>query len=326
MQIDSRFNEFVFPYFDDMKYFCLKNCFYQYMNYLGIEDSLLKLKTGFKFKIVYFAHNQSFSVFKHDLLLPFYDMNNAISGNGDDFNSIFEENLNSLPVIVLADVFYLPYREEYKKYHASHAIFLTGYSEKEKIVHIIDWYSPYFFKGTIDFENYKLARGSANPKDVNPFSGFEINNYWYKITTDKMNIDSEFNIIENLNSMKAVECNGQEKAILTGVNALNKVIEVSELYLQVEERDLKKVCSYLHDELFVWYRASALSKVFYQEAHSKYKNLISEELLQFINEGSEMLNSINYFLMKGSMARSRKNLENSVEGLKKFRKLYTSIL
>lgn len=308
-------------YFDEMKYFCLKNCFNQFMEYIGIDDSVLYLKTGFEFRISNVNNNQSFSVFKHDLLMPFFDMNHSLSGQGNDYDKIFSHNLSNLPVIVLVDVFYLPYREEFNKYHASHAIFLIGYEEEQ--VHIMDWYHPYFYKGTIDIINFKQARSSINPKDVNPFSGFRINNYWYKLDGNVLSIDKEENILRNISNLTD---NKEERAgILKGEKALSKIIELSKMELYKEEYEIKRYCSFLHNEIFIWYRAAALSKVFYEKAYNKYPNIITDDFLDFINEGYHHFNDINFYLMKGSLVKPQKYLENSISELELFRGRYMKI-
>lgn len=59
--------------------------------------------------------------------------------------------------------------------------YLSGMMKVWILSEIIDWYGPYFYIGEIPYDEYLNARNSDNPNDVNPFSGFKINNYWYKI-------------------------------------------------------------------------------------------------------------------------------------------------
>lgn len=58
-------------YYDEMHYFCLKNCFNNCLILNGVEDSLLRIRTGLEFKIRINYDKTNFNVLKHTLLLPF---------------------------------------------------------------------------------------------------------------------------------------------------------------------------------------------------------------------------------------------------------------
>lgn len=297
-----------FYFYDEMQYFCLKNCFFQLMEYMGYQNSLLNIKTGCSLKMLYDNNNDKFSIFKHELLSPMYDMNNVEYGSGLDFEIIFKKNIKYLPVIVLVDVFYLPYRKEFKKYHASHAIFFVDYDNSTKQVDIIDWYKPYFFKGSISINDFKLARNSLNPNDINPFSGFSIKNYWYKINKENVKVDTQKIIIKNLESLKDSYIN-KDKTIYYGKESLKKLNFYIDISLNKEEHILKDICKYIHDELFIYYRSSILNRRYFLEANKKYPELLDCNLLKFIEQKSKSLEKINFCLLKGSILNPKANLE-----------------
>lgn len=302
------FESFEFPYFDEMKYFCLKNCFYQNMEYLNIEDSLLHIKLGLQLKLL--NNDSIFNTYKHELLMPLFDMNSVEVGFGCNFDVEFEKNIQSLPVIVLVDVYYLPYRQEYHKYHASHTVFLTGFSQDKKTVRIIDWYSYCFYKGDVNFDDFKLARISQNPKDINPFSGFEIKNYWYKIKPEKLCINSIENVHKNLLDMKqSIADDG--KGIYTGVYAFEKIASYMEKHLQIPDAPLKTVCKHIHDDLFIFYRATVLAKRYFEYARLRFPNDIELSHIKFIEGVSDTIEKTNFFLLKGSISGSNEMLKKS---------------
>ncbi len=300
------FENFDFQYFDEMKYFCLKNCFFQNMEYLGIEDSLLHIKLGLQFKIL--SNNDIFNTYKHELLMPLFEMGLVEHGFGDNFEVVFGENTQSLPVIILVDVYYLPYRQEYQKYHASHTVFLAGYNEE--FVRIVDWYSPYFYKGSVSFEDFKKARISENPKDINPFSGFAIKNYWYKIKSENLHMNPIDNIQKNLVDMKQ-SLSDDRKGVYTGLFAFEKVTAYMEKQFLIPDAPLNMACKHIHDELFIFYRAVILAERYFEYARSRFPNDIDISHIEFLNEVSNAIEKINFYLLKGSISCSQETFRKS---------------
>lgn len=317
----NRFQQYKLPYDNAMMYFCLKNCFHQYMCFLQMEEPLLKLRTGYELKIMYLKKENIFRTYRDEMLMPFFDMELVDKGSGDDSEVVFWENCNDLPIIVLVDVYYLPHREEYHKYHASHAIFLENYNQKDNTVSITDWYHPYFYRGEMSKEEFLDARNSINPKDKNPFSGNPINNYWYQVNPENLKIDSVENILKNIKKIEGNKEDPERNFILTGGNALDKIIYVSETKLKDGE-DIKKFCLYLHDQLFIWQRGTDLSRIFYESVKRDYPDLVSQKFLDFIDEGYNKFADINFYLMKASMSRTEKNLGSTIEILKQYRELH----
>lgn len=315
-------DEFDFCYHDEMQYFCLKNCFYQLMDYYSIENALLNIKLGLKLKIT--CTEDNFYTYKHENLLPLYDMDAVEYGCGKEFDEIFHQNLDNLPVIVLVDVYYLPYRKEHLQYHASHAVILTDYSANEEIVKIIDWYAPYFYKGGLSLQEYKLARTSPNLKDVNPFSGFSINNYWYKLS-DKQGKDLTIETVHrNLGDFICSECNDERK-IYTGAYAVDKIVNEIEKGLGNDAQAFPKLCKHIHDELFLFYRSFVLAEKYFELANSCFSHEFSFKICEYIPELSQLLSKSNFYLLKGSMANSEKMLIKAQNVLNTIKSIYNNL-
>lgn len=99
---------------------------------------------------------------------------------------VFEENAkyiskNDSAIIVGVDTYYLNYSTNYKKTHARHTAVMCGYDIENKLVYLIDWYAPWYFKGTVPLNEFLLARSSKNEYDGTMFSGESIDNNWAKI-------------------------------------------------------------------------------------------------------------------------------------------------
>ena len=309
--------EYELPYYNEMQYLCLKNCFNQGMDYLGVEDSLLKLRTGLEFNIAVLTEEGKFSFFKHNLLLPFYYMNGINKGSGNDFEEIFDDNLINLPVIVMVDVFHLSYRKEYHRYHGSHAIFLTGYKSSSKEVSIIDWYYPYFYKGSIHYDDYRMARSSSNPKDKNPFSGFQIRNYWYKIDVAVRDINTITNIETNIERTFHFNSFNEAGNIYNGYYAVDKICELLQDKLAQNTENYKDLCLLLHDEFFILHRSALFSRLYYKMSNEKYSGIVvGLSIIDRIEKLIAVLERMNFYLLKGSLTRSRDYLEKSVSELR----------
>lgn len=136
--IITKFNNFDFIYYNEFQYFCFKNCVFQYLQLTKIENPLLFINVGFQLTL----NKETYKIPRYTYTNPLFNMNLFEFGYSPNFQEIFEDNLKNLLLIVITDVYYLPYRKEYLKNHGSHAIFLVSYMDRT--VYIMDWYAPHF--------------------------------------------------------------------------------------------------------------------------------------------------------------------------------------
>lgn len=54
------------------------------------------------------------------------------------------------------------------------------------MVHVVDWFAPWFFVGEIPLEQLLEARDSSNEYDGGLYSGKPIYNNWAKVENDKL--------------------------------------------------------------------------------------------------------------------------------------------
>ena len=173
-----------FDYRDSFKYFCLKNCICQLLS-TKVEDPFAYINCA---PCVYFYFSDQlpdgYAVrYNKNPLQESYESSFKLIVPMQKYAEMNFENIiktldKNIPVIASTDVYYLPYKQYYHKYHASHAIIIHGYDNASKIIDVIDFYDHNFFVETLSYADFFNSWSSDNPSDVNPFSGWPINNIW----------------------------------------------------------------------------------------------------------------------------------------------------
>lgn len=283
-----------------MKYFCTKNCMLQLLQYYKIQHAILYIKVGFNLEVIF--SNSGFWVNSADALTPSASNVFLSQGYSDSFDESCELNkqqlLSGIPPIVLVDTYYLPYRKEYQKIHASHSAIFAGFDENS--VCLIDCYPPHYFKGFIKNEVYKESRNSINPKDVNPFSGIPIMNYWYSIDIDKL-ADSLNDCISNTLSDVVKKTSDHEK-ILRREDALTYLYTYFIMHKNNKISDKKLIMRKLHDSLFVYQNASNLMVYYFETLKDLMR--IPEEIMETLKKLNECLTQFNVLCMRGSISQN----------------------
>ena len=147
---------------------------------------------------------------------------------------------NKSPIIVGADTYFLPYSANYKKRHAKHTLILCGFDLTRNVVHVIDWYSPWFYKGEVDIETFLQARNSKNEKDESYYSGTPIKNNWaYIEKIPQYSADKLFD--ETIKLSKKFYFNDSDKGVIAALSLLLKYISVME-----DETDYNRVFYYMY--------------------------------------------------------------------------------
>lgn len=283
-----------------MKYFCTKSCVLQLLQYHGISEAILYIKVGFFLDIIF--TNSGFWVNSKDALAP-SAVNNFISqGYSDSYEEIYELNkrqlLSGSTPIVLVDTFYLPYRKEYLRTHASHSVIFAGYNEQS--VYLIDYYPPHYFKGFVDKKLFKKSRTSTNPKDVNPFSGIEIKNYWYDINLDEIRNYQQDCIISNLSD--TIKKTFSSRKNLRREDALIYLYTYYLKNMNANINDKKRIMRKLHDSLYVYQNASNLMIYYLRILGKRFQ--ISEEIMISLQMLNESLMQFNVLCMRGSLSQN----------------------
>lgn len=282
-----------------MKYFCTKSCMVQLLQYYEVENAILYIKAGFSLKL--FFSDSGFGINGINSLLPAAD---AIlsSGFSDSFDEVYEKNQNQLlqgtPPIVLVDTFYLPYRREYQKIHASHSAIFAGFDDNA--VYLIDYYPPHYFRGSISIEEYRKSRCSANPKDLNPFSGIPIKNYWYNIKKNKL--ENTINDCIGDSLLEIVEKAPDSQKELRREEALIYLYAYFAKYKNSSVEDKKNLMLKLHDSLFVYQNTSCLMIHYFNKLKDKIR--IPQKIISLLQELNVSLTQLNALCMRGAVSKS----------------------
>ena len=323
MELKTDFIKFDFHFYDEFQYLCMKNAFFQLLEYYEFKNPLLYLKTGFELKIN--VKNDIFSLYKQYPCNPFFEMDKVNSGKGSDFESIFKFNLSHLPTILLVDVFYLPFRNEFQKYHAGHFIILFDYDKNLNKVGVTDWYAPHFFKGYLDINDFIKARTSNNPTDVfETFSGKAIDNYWYQFDKNINLIDPKYNFDLNVESIKRT-INNQKDSIYSGIEALQKMRDLILLLKETSETYAKSIMKDYHNQVFIYYRTSLFSKKYFEQVDEILNIPSAKKLLYFSAICYEALNNLNFLFLQNCIRFSEDNLDKMSVIIEELIKQYVEI-
>ena len=156
-----------------MKYFCTKSCMLQLLQHYKIPQAILYIKVGFNLEVIF--SNSGFLVNSTDALTPSASNEFLSQGYSNSFDEIYQLNkqqlLSGSPPIVLVDTYYLPYRKEYQKIHASHSAIFAGFDADS--VCLLDFYPPHYFKGFVGIEAYKESK-SKRRKSIQRYSYHEL--------------------------------------------------------------------------------------------------------------------------------------------------------
>jgi hypothetical protein len=222
-------------YYPEYESFCFQNGVRQILEYYGVKHAflfinstlslLLKIDQQSKHGYDIFYNENSRSV------LPNYS-NKIIRHEDSSDNKIMVWEKNKLkiqndePIIIGVDAFFLNYLPFYNKNHTRHTVTLAGYDCDKKEVYIVDWYEPWFYKGTVNFNDFILSRNSQNPFDGSVYSGSPINNNWTEIKSDGWDDCPEKLLYDTVQISldQYYITNNSNKGILQGILALEYLL------------------------------------------------------------------------------------------------------
>lgn len=264
------------------KYLCVQNCAFQILNQMGCKctKQLFNCSLNYQAKIIETGNiAESHIVFNktntNNFLLPFVEYKVFSAA---DYEIVWKENLeilkSGMPFIAIVDVYYMWYRNEYRKVHGSHAVIVVGFNPREEKVKIVDWYDPYYFHGEICLKEFIMARNSNNPKCNNPFSGVPIANEWIYIYPQKCEIKIEKCLLENIRNCLVYQMS--DSCITFGVESINNIIKL------IKESATTEFYSSLHNELFPLFRIYGLLCCNISD-FSHENSYISQYVKEFVN-------------------------------------------
>jgi hypothetical protein len=307
-------------YYSEYESFCYQNCMRQILEYYHVRhaglyinsalDLSLTLDDKFDYGYHIYLEESSRSVvprFQQKISKIDYDFDAGMHAWEINRKRIDED----IPIIAGVDVFFLPYSHYFHKSHGNHTLILNGYLEDEKLVQIIDWYDPWYYKGTVPFDVFIKARSSANPWDGSIYSGVAIRNNWTEL--DKQGWDAEPGelIGETLNLTIAkyfsASLDGNNTTHYKGIAAIEKIGHILLANIDMEQEQRSNFLKDLHRKLYAQLMRHRLFRLYLvlssQWIDKKSMNIALEQLDTLIT----YWNITMMFILKSSMSASEKS-------------------
>lgn len=276
MQIEN----YNLPYNTVFHFMCLKNCVRQILDYYGVKGSLFYINCvpdiilerrnnlSDEYTVAYQSNLSPILPQYSTRLKKFtYKKINSTEAWDDVLLKIYE----GYPVITMVDTFELKYRDkDYHKNHGSHAIIVHDYDPVREELKIIDWYEPFFYKGSISKREYLSARNSPNTYSKNPFSGHSLENEWFFLVKEGWNEEQRTLLMESLRLYLGYNdhsFSSERTGIYTGARALEVLSKKLDVICLAERTEIEKFynsiyCEYKSKHLFLYYLKT------YQEKNS----------------------------------------------------------
>lgn len=289
---------FQLNYEKEYEYFCIKNCIKQILTFYGVHTPMFYINCSLGWQISYsnnYKHGYLFQtgtlftnlIASHeqqikDYSLKDYDLQSAWKKNQIKVNQ-------DQPIIVLVDMFHLPYTPYYKTKHSVHSIILCGYIENTNEFDVIDWYAPWFFKGGVSKTVIEEARLS-NIEDNGILGNTCIDFTWYEI--NKGNWQNN-NIVCNQNFKSNLDkfFNSSNEGMITkGASVLYELCDILEKNINSDDNKsvIEDFLKNFHSQLFFIPYNKNLFKCYLQHLmqhdHNIAKNIELDKIDNNINE------------------------------------------
>lgn len=316
------------PYYKGYESFCYQNSLRLILESYGVEYAPLFINASLSLNmdiesdsVIKFVKAESARSF-----LPEYadkDKRIYYPKNTDPIE-VFKENISMVndkntAIIVGVDLFHLPYLEYYHKKHGSHTFIMCGADIDDNRIDIIDWYEPWFHKGSMDKDEFLLARNSENPKDEHIYSGKPIRNNWTHISRNGWDADPQYLIssIFKLSKQQFFEPDDNN-----GRFCFERIVKLLEKFTNDENchGDTMRV---IHRGLFIALKRFKFFKQYLEIAQKYHCN--SETLIENIDKYISAFESILMLMYKTTMVNSAKTLERIIGKLKEIDKMHDVI-
>ncbi len=138
------------PVFDQ---FCLRACILNILRYYQVKHAFLYINSSLDFRAITDPRGGIRIEMGLEPLTGSLQ-EQYMRHHMDNLQKIWETyhiSVQDTPIIIEVDGFELPYHPLYRKEHIRHTCIICGYNLLQKQYRVIDWLSPYFFKGNVDY-------------------------------------------------------------------------------------------------------------------------------------------------------------------------------
>jgi hypothetical protein len=313
-------------FYDEFEYYCFKSCYVNVLEYYKVKNAKYYIECSLDWTFQKdqndtFGYQFNTGDVYASFLSPFDQKIKYFSKETLSKKELWNRNKklleDNIPVVVATDVYYLKYTPYYHKKHSFHSLILAGYEEKNKEVYIIDWYKPWFFKGSIALEELDMARDSDNEKD-GILSGNPIQYLYAQIESIDWNASTQDLInISIQDNLKKYYQGSTDSMMYKGYKAINEVAKLLECNIRL---DLDKRAKFLEDLYNKFYFVVSRKKLFgwyLDEIHKDFPLIFVDEVKRQSNEAIHIWKNILSLLIKCSMLNDNATYEKVIMEMQK---------
>lgn len=322
-------------YYEEYESLCFQNCLISVLEYYNVKNAYSYMNSTLSLKLNIEPNLESGYKIEFDeelkVVLPQFTSKVNWTRDGGNKYEAWEENKKQLdkniPLIVGVDNFYLSHTNLKGKSHAFHSLILCGY-EKEK-VHVVDWYTPWFYKGEINLSEFLDARDSSNPKTSEDFySGKSLQNCWSVPESTGWNEPLDNLVFDTLNTTVNQYYKETDKDFYYGINALQKLKTVIKENLTVSNRSL--FLKELHKNLFDLPKRIKIFRRYLELSYKINTNYPFKELINLLQDITGYWDTFIIFILKSVYSKRESNIDRIMERLniivEKEEKIYALIM
>ena len=294
--------EMPMKFYPEHEYYCFKNCYLQILRYYQVKDSEFYIDCTTEWTFNFdeassFGYNFGTGEVYSSFIGPYANQVTTKDITQYSTDELWTYNCEAvkqgIPIVVATDVYHLSYTPFFHKKNSFHSLILSGWNENENSWSVVDWYPPWFYRGTIVTNELDNARGSANEGD-GILSGHPINYMCAEVSRtgwDKRSKDLiSLQIQQQLDSFYT----DKQQNIYKGFHAIKQLFSLTEKYLVCNPNqrtefleDLYQKCFFVptRKNLFKWYLEMAAERygpikyrmaiLMHQETIHAWKGLLS---------------------------------------------------
>lgn len=295
---------------------CFHNAVRQVLEYYGVDKAIFFINSALN--IVINDADSDFPDFKLGLsdnatVLPSYchKVNCYNINDFKDFESLYEDNKRRVhsgtPIITAVDTFYLNYSINYQKSHNLHANIFCGYDENSDRIDIVDWFSPWFFKGQITYDEFTLARKSNNPSGEGLFAGYPTNCKFIEIESGDWNADIDSLLYETIEL--TLQKNNAPKR---GVSGLKHVLNIIKENSGLDNNKRNAFLKGLFNKFYIIKNGLDFSQLYFQLSYDELKLPALKDTINCLENIKNHLLVLSPLILKTSYTNSEQMYEKTI--------------
>lgn len=313
-------------FYDEFEYYCFKSCYVNVLDYYKVKNAKYYIECSLDWTFQKdpqdpFGYQFNTGEVYAGFLPPFDRKIQYASKENFTKQELWNRNKQLLerkiPVVAAADVYHLKYTPYYHKKHSFHSLILAGYEEKSDEVSVIDWYKPWFFKGSMALEELDKARDSENEKD-GILSGNPIEYLYGWVEPEGWTADTRDLIGTALqDNLKKYYQGDKGPYLYKGYRAINEVARKLENNISLVSGERAKFLEDLYNKLYFVVSRKKLFGWYLSEIHRDFPLVYIDTVKRQSDESIKVWKNVLSLLIKGSMLNDDSAYEKVISEMQK---------